>query len=200
MKRYFLMSAIFVLSFGCVVAALVSARQVDAESAVDARNAGCCEFREQFLELLSAPVEDQEEEMYETSAPVPVEVKPQAEVTRPLPVGEPKTTWTEAELRAVVRAEIAAAMPDIKDAVRAAVKEALAAQQPAAVSSGVTYSYSAGACAAPAMSAGACASDSASACASSASAMACASGASDSASGSGNYGPIRRFFRRLRGL
>jgi hypothetical protein len=129
----------------------------------------------------------------------------------PLPVGQPRVdpgkAWTETEIRGMIRSEIADAMgPALKQLVKDAVKEALAGQAPVATP-GVTYSYSAGACATPGAavyysSAGACAADasSAGACASTASAGACASGAAGASAGTKTYGPFRRALRAFRGL
>jgi hypothetical protein len=137
--------------------------------------------------------------------PVPLDVYQPVKVEQPAQPLPPAPTvaraWTETELRGLMRSEIAAAMPEIKAAVKDAVREALVAAAPPAPaasacgSTGMVY-YSAGACMA----------DSASACAGTAATSACASSAGTSsacgASGASGrtYGPIRTFFRRLRGL
>jgi hypothetical protein len=112
--------------------------------------------------------------------------------TPPAPADTPKA-WKESELRAMIKTEIVAAMPEIKQAVKDAVREAIASQPPPPPPAVSTVTYSAGACGSQGVvyysSAGACASMGASACASSAGASAC---------GSGSTGGRMGLFGRLR--
>ncbi len=150
-------------------------------------------------ELSVLPTQEVPPEMI---AAVVVGVQPPAQ---PLPSGDVAKAWKESDLRSMMKEEIAAAMPQIKQTVKDAIKEAFAAQQPtqrvfaqpAAPSYPYYTTYSACMGAPTYYSAGACVSDSASPCgASSASACAGLTGASAcGSSGSAGVGRLGLFGR-----